>query len=63
MVQLIKRNHETLMEKYELVRQRNESLEKMAVEKESLVNEIKLEQDKLTQKLYLLQRTHEDVIN
>lgn len=62
-VQLIKRNHETLMEKYELVRQRNESLEKMAVEKESLVNEIKLDQDKLTQKLYLLQRTHEDAIN
>ena len=49
MVQILKRNHDMLMEKYEIFRNRNESLEKMAVEKESLYNEIKIDFDKLSQ--------------
>jgi hypothetical protein len=36
-----------LLEKYELFRQRNQSLEKLAVEKETHYNEIKIECDKL----------------
>ena len=47
MVQLLKRNHDMLMEKYEIFRNRNESLEKLAVEKESLYNDMKIELDKL----------------
>ena len=49
MVQILKRNHDMLMDKYEIFRNRNESLEKMAVEKESLYNEIKIDFDKLSQ--------------
>ena len=45
MVDLLKRNHDVLMEKYELFRKRNETLEKVALEKEKLYNEIKLSHD------------------
>ena len=48
MVQLLKRNHDILLGKYELFRQTNESLEKMAVEKEALYNEMKIDLDKAT---------------
>jgi len=61
MVSLLKRNHDTLLEKYELFRQRNESLERLAVEKETMFNEIRIEQDKLSQKHFRLQSTHEEV--
>lgn len=47
MVALLKRNHDTLLEKYEIFRQRNEVLEKLAVEKENMYNEVKIELDKL----------------
>jgi|TARA_B110000285_G_C15081486_1_gene593754 hypothetical protein len=47
MVALLKRNHDVLMEKYELFRQRNESLEKVAVEKEALYNQMKIDADKM----------------
>jgi hypothetical protein len=49
MVQILKRNHDLLMEKYEIFRNRNESLEKVAVEKEGLYNEMKIDFDKLSQ--------------
>jgi hypothetical protein len=43
----MKRNHDIVVEKYEMQRQRNESLEKNSNEKEKLYNEIKLENDQL----------------
>jgi phosphoribosylaminoimidazole-succinocarboxamide synthase len=46
MVALLKRNHDTLLEKYELFRKRNESLERLAVEKETMYNDVKIEFDK-----------------
>ena len=63
MVQILKRNHDMLMEKYEIFRNRNESLEKMAVEKESLYNEIKIDFDKLSQGNFKLQKTYEELRN
>ena len=63
MVQILKRNHDMLMEKYEIFRNRNESLEKMAVEKESLYNEIKIDYDKLSQGNFKLQKTYEELRN
>ena len=54
MVQLLKRNHDTLLEKYELFRQRNESLEKLAVERETLSNDLKLQTDKLSAQVFRL---------
>lgn len=61
MVQLLKRNHDTLMEKYELFRQRNESLEKLAVERETLSNDHKLQTDKLSSQVFRLQKTNDEV--
>ena len=63
MVQLLKRNHDTLMQKYELFRQRNEALEKMAVEKEALYNEMKLDADKTGQELFRVQKSFEETRN
>ena len=63
MVQLLKRNHDILLGKYELFRQTNESLEKMAVEKESLYNEMKIDLDKATQKLFRTQKSLEENLN
>ena len=63
MIQLLKRNHDTLLEKYELFRQRNESLEKLAVEKEQMFNEAKIDQDKQSQQFFRLQKSQQDMIN
>ena len=41
MVDLLKRNHDILMEKYELSRRKAEGLEKGSVEKENLLAQIK----------------------
>lgn len=60
MVQLLKRNHDVLLEKYELFRSRNESLEKVAVEKESLYNDMKIYADKLSSKLFSVQKAYEE---
>ena len=54
LVELLKRNHDVVMEKYELQRSRNEMLEKTAIEKEKLYNEIKLENDQLANQNYKL---------
>ena len=45
MFELLKRNHDVMMEKYELFRQRNELLEKKIHEKETLYVQIKDEND------------------
>lgn len=63
MVQILKRNHDMLMEKYEIFRNRNESLEKLAVEKESLYNEIKIDYDKMSQSNFKLQKSYEELKN
>ena len=63
MVQLLKRNHDTLLEKYELFRQKNDSLEKLAIEKESMFNEMKIENDKMSSKYYKTQKVYEEVAN
>jgi hypothetical protein len=63
MVQILKRNHDMLMEKYEIFRNRNESLEKLAVEKESSYNEIKMDYDKLSQSNFKLHKSYEELRN
>jgi hypothetical protein len=60
MVALLKRNHDVLMEKYELFRQRNESLEKVAVEKEALYNQMKIDTDKTSARLFRLQKSFDE---
>ena len=40
MVQLLKRNHDILMEKYELVRRQHQALEKTSMQKEELFNKM-----------------------
>ena len=52
MVELLKRNHDVMMEKYELYRQRNEVLEKKALDKEALYLKIKSENDHVADSLY-----------
>lgn len=47
MVELLKRNHDVMMEKYETYRIRNEGLEKKALEKENLYVVVKGDNDKL----------------
>lgn len=61
MVELLKRNHDVLMEKYELFRARNESLEQVALEKEKLYNEMKVSHDQVSQKLFVLQKANEEL--
>jgi len=48
MVELLKRNHDVMMEKYELFRQRNDILEKKAIEKEALYGKMKHENDEIS---------------
>lgn len=60
MVELLKRNHDTMLEKYELYRQRNEVLEKNALDKEALYLKIKNENDLLVDQLYGHKRIAED---
>lgn len=52
MVELLKRNHDVMMEKYETYRVRNETLEKKALEKENLYVVIKAENDNLSNQVY-----------
>ena len=56
MVELLKRNHDVMMEKYETYRLRNEGLEKKALEKENLYIVIKGENDNLASQVYQLKR-------
>ena len=61
MVELLKRNHDVMMEKYETYRVRNEGLEKKALEKENLYVVIKSENDNLANQVYQLKRQVEDL--
>ena len=61
MVELLKRNHDVMMEKYETYRVRNEALEKKALEKENLYVVIKGENDNLSNSVYQLKRGLEDL--
>lgn len=61
MVELLKRNHDVMMEKYETYRLRNEGLEKKALEKENLYIVIKGENDNLASQVYQLKRQVEDL--
>ena len=60
MVELLKRNHDVMLEKYEVFRERNENLEKQATQKEKLYVEIKAENDKIANELYSIRRQAED---
>lgn len=59
-VEILKRNHDLMMEKYETYRLRNEGLEKKAMEKENLYVVIKAENDNLANQVYQLKRQLED---
>lgn len=63
MVEMLKRNHDIVVEKYEMQRQRVEGLEKTAHDKERLYNEIKGENDQIANSNYKLQRANEDLGN
>jgi len=56
MVELLKRNHDVMMEKYETYRLRNDALEKKSLEKENLYVVIKSENDNLANQVYQLKR-------
>jgi hypothetical protein len=60
MVNLLKRNHDILMEKYEIFKARNASLEKVAVEKDSIYNDLRIEFDKCSNSLFKIQKQAED---
>ena len=60
MVELLKRNHDVMMEKYEVFRQRNELLEQTTLTKEKLYTEIKAENDQIANQLYSVRRQAED---
>lgn len=61
MVELLRRNHDVMMEKYELFRQRNDLLEKKALDKETLYVQIKHENDELAGKYYAEVRQAEEL--
>ena len=61
MVDLLKRNHDVMMEKYELYRQRNETLEKAALDREQLHSKMKSECDNLADQVHSLKRRNEDL--
>lgn len=61
MVDLLKRNHDVMMEKYELYRQRNETLEKAALDREQLHSKMKSECDNLADQVHSLRRRNEDL--
>lgn len=63
LMELLKRNHDVMVDKYEEQKQRNEMLEKTAIEKERLYHEIKLENDQLANQSYKLQRGNEEFAN
>ena len=52
MVELLKRNHDVMMEKYEIYAERNKILEKKALEQEKLYVTMKAENEDLANQLY-----------
>ncbi len=62
-VDILKKNHDVMLEKYENYKNRNEYLEKTAQEKEQLYGEVKSQHDQLAHSHHTLQRKHEDNVN
>ena len=60
MVELLKRNHDVMMEKYEVYSERNKTLEKKALEKEQLYVSIKAENEGMAHELYQVKRQAEN---
>jgi hypothetical protein len=63
LVEMLKRNHDIIVEKYETQRERLEMLEKTAFDKERLYNEIKGDNDLIANSNYKLIRGNEDLKN
>ncbi|MEC8427050.1 MAG: hypothetical protein VXZ35_01385 [Pseudomonadota bacterium] len=61
MVLLLKRNHDLAVEKNELYRAQNQQLEKVALEKDRLYNEVSSEQSRLTSEISRFQRQCEEL--
>ena len=60
MMELLKRNHDVMMEKYEVYAERNKTLEKKALDKEQLYVSIKSENENLAHQLHQVKRQAED---
>ena len=60
MVELLKRNHDVMMEKYETYADRNKTLEKQTLEKEQLYISIKGENEALQHTLHQIRRDAEN---
>jgi chromosome segregation ATPase len=60
---LLKRNHDVLMEKCELFRAQNQQAEKVALEKERLYNEMKMDADRSGSDLFRSQKYSEELKN
>ena len=60
MVELLKRNHDVMMEKYEVYSERNKMLEKKTLEKEQLYVSIKAENESMSHELYQIKRQAEN---
>lgn len=63
LVEMLKRNHDIVVEKYQMQMTRVDGLEKTTIEKERMYNEIKIENDQLSNSIYKLQRSNEDLQN
>jgi hypothetical protein len=63
MVELLKRNHDVMLEKYEIFRQRNEHLETQNLEREKLYTACRNENDALADAKHSTQRAVEDLKN
>ena len=60
MVDLLKRNHDAMMHKYETYRQRNETLESENIDKGKLYHQMKSENEHLSNDLYHAKRAAEE---
>lgn len=63
MVELLRRNHDVLMEKYELVRRQHEALEKTSAQKEELFNKMQVETEQLRSKVFDLEKATAELAN
>jgi chromosome segregation ATPase len=63
MVELLKRNHDVLMEKYELVRRQHDALERSSMQKEELFNKMQAETEQLRTKAFDLEKATAELAN
>ena len=52
LLDMLKRNHDVLLEKHDLVKRRNDQLERTAAQKEQLYEDLKLEHDRVADQLH-----------